>query len=537
MIARRALCAALLLLLSLVACTTRAAHDRAATNGVLTIALRKEPISLNPLALEGTDSYTFGPLIYSYLTRYTPDGRSVGDLALVAPTRANGGVTDGGRRLTFHLRHDAHWQDGAPITSRDVVFSYHAIMNPANNVDTRYGYDRITSIAAPNPYTVVITLATPFSPIVGYFFGGDSNYPILPAHLLASAANLNTSSFNGTPVGSGPYAVRAWDRGDRLTLEANARYYGGAPQIHELALPFVADDSTRIEELQTGDVDAAFLLDASRIAQLRAIPGHRVVVTPVPYFYALAFNMRRPLFADPAIRRAIAMSIDRATLTRKLTAGVYDAGTAMRGLFTWAYAPGVKAPPFDPAAANALLDRDGWHRGSDGIRVKDGRRLSMQLVFPSGSPITNRFALAIAAAVKAIGIDMSLRGFERQQFIGRDGPMLGAHFDVSLYDYQGSFDPDASWFLACNQRAPNGFNIAGYCNAAMDRLLADAAASFDRNRRIADYRAVQAQMQSALPYVMLCQISEVDVIPSTMHGFAQPLLSPFSSVASWRIRS
>ncbi|HET9030105.1 MAG TPA: peptide ABC transporter substrate-binding protein [Candidatus Aquilonibacter sp.] len=532
---RAALCLALALASLLAACTSRHAREQSAHPGTLVVALRKEPISLNPLALEGTDSYTFGPLIYSYLTQYTPDGRSIGDVAINAPTIQNGGVRDGGRKVTFHLRHNAKWQDGSPVTARDVLFTYHAIMDPANNVDSRYGFDRISSIAAPDPYTVVLTLKAPFAPIVGYFFGGDSNYPLLPAHVLASLPNLNVASINSSPVGSGPYALESWQRGDRMTLRANALYYGGKPAIEHLALPFVPDDSTRIEQLQTGEADAAFLLDASRIDQLRHIAGHRVVVTPVPYFYALAFNLRRPLQADPTVRKAIAMAIDRETLTRKISGGVYDADTAMRGLFTWAYDPSAKPPAFDPAGARAILAADGWKRGSDGIRVKNGRRLSMQLIFPNGSPMTNRFAVAIASAVKAVGIEMSLRGYERQQFIARDGPELSGQFDVSLYDYQGTFDPDASWLLACDQRSPGGFNLSGYCDKKMDALLTHAVSSFDPKVRIADYAAVQEQIQRDLPYLMLCQISEVDVIPSGMRGFAQPLLSPFSSVAAWRL--
>ena len=532
---RHAVLLAALLSCVLAACTPRETHERAIKRGALTIALRKEPVSLNPLALEGTDSYTFGPLIYSYLTQYAPDGKSAGDLAVDAPTQENGGVTDGGRRLTFHLRPNARWQDGTPVTGRDVVFTYRAILNPANNVDSTYGFDRIASIASPDARTVVITLKKPFSPIVGTFFGGDSNYPILPAHLLASLPNLNSAPFNANPVGSGPYALQSWQRGDRMTLRANASYYGGAPAISQVVLPFEPDDSTRIEQLQTGEVDAAFLLDASRIAQLRAIPEHRVVVTPVPYFYALAFNVRRPMFADAAVRKAIAMSIDRGTLTRKLSGGVYDADTAMRGLFTWAYDQSAKGPAFDPAAAATLLERDGWTRGPDGVRVKQGQRLAMQLIFPNGSPITTRFAVSIAAAARAAGIDMSQRGYERQQFIAHDGPELSGHFDVSLYDYQGTFDPDASWLLACNQRSPNGFNVSGYCDATMDRLLEGADSTFKRSERIADYRAIQQRLQVDLPYFLICQISEVDVIPSGMIGFQQPLLSPFTSIRNWRL--
>jgi peptide/nickel transport system substrate-binding protein len=530
----RAVLIACLVALTCAACTKQQARESVHNRNVLTIALRKEPISLNPLYLEGTDAYTFGELFFLYLTRYDSSGRSVGDLALAAPTLENGGVTDGGKRLTYHLRHGVHWQDGTPVTSRDVVFTYREIMNPANTVDYRLGYDRITSIAARDPYTLTITVARPFSPIIGYFFGGDSNYAILPAHLLGSLPNLNASPFNTSPVGSGPYRLRSWNHGDRLTVDANSSYYAGTPAIPELVLPFVSDDSTRIEQLQTGEVDAAFLLDASRIAALRAIPGHRVVVTPVPYFYAVAFNLRDPVLADAAVRRAIALSIDRRTLTRKITSGVYDADTALRGLFTWAYDPSVAPVPYDPATAAKVLAADGWAPGSDGIRVKNGKRLSLQLVFPNGQPITTRFAVAIAAAVRAAGIDLTLRGYDRQQFIARDGPELGGHYQVSLYDYQGSFDPDPSWLLACDQRAPQGFNVAGYCDRTTDALIQRAAASFERSARIADYKLVQRRMLDSLPYDVICQISEVDVIPNSLRGFAPPLLSPFNSVAAWR---
>ncbi len=309
--------------------------------GTLVVALRQEPATLDPLLLEGTSAYTFGELLYTYLTNYDPQGRIVGDLALEVPTPANGGVSPDGKRITFHLRHGVRWQDGAPVTSRDVAFTYHAIMSPSNNVSTRFGYDEIASLAAPNPYTVVITLREPYSPIISDFFGGDSNYPILPAHLLASAPSLNHVPFNAAPVGSGPYRLERWDRGDRITLLANAGYYAGAPRIRRLVLPLEADDSTTIERLKTGEIDAAFDQDASRIAELRALSNHRVVVTPVPYFYALAFNLNSPVLADSAIRKALAMAIDRRTLTRKISGGLYHAGTAARGLFTWAYDPHV----------------------------------------------------------------------------------------------------------------------------------------------------------------------------------------------------
>jgi peptide/nickel transport system substrate-binding protein len=520
-----------LVTLAFAACTKQ--HGPSAQTGTLVVAVQKEPISLNPLLLEGLDAYTYGPILYSYLTNYDASGRVVPDLAAEVPSPANGGVSSGGKTVTYRLRRNVRWQDGAPLTSADVLFTYRAVMNPNNDVPERYGYGKVTSIDAPDRYTVVIHLARAFSPIIGFFFGGDSNYPILPAHLLASLPNVNAVPFNSQPIGSGPYRFARWDRGDRLEFGANPSYYGGKPQIDRLVLPFIAQDATAIDELKTGEVDAATLLDASRIAELREIPNHRVVVTPVPYFYGLAFNLEDPLLADRSIRRAIALAIDRRTLTRKITQGVYDGDTALRGLFTWAYAPHADTIAYDPGLAQTLLSRDGWVLGPDGIRTKDGRRLHFEIALPTGEAITTRFATAIAAAERGVGIDVSLRQYARTQFISEQGPEISGRYQISLYDYQGTVDPDASWLLACDQRSPHGFDVARYCNPAMDALLQRGAASFDRAARAAVYAEVQKLLITDLPYFLICQISEVDVIPTSLQGYRSPLLSPFTSVASW----
>ncbi|HEY5348818.1 MAG TPA: peptide ABC transporter substrate-binding protein [Candidatus Lustribacter sp.] len=522
-----------LVVLGSAGCTRQQARYQHRTSDALVIAMRKEPISLNPLLLEGTDSYAYSELLFSYLTNYRSDGRVVGDIAREVPSIANGGISDGGTRITYRLRRGVRWQDGAPLTAADVVFTYHAIMNPANDVPERYGYDVVASIAAPDPYTVVITLKRPFSPIIGYFFGGDSNNAILPAHLLRERHDLNTAAFNAQPVGSGPYRFDRWDRGDHVTLTANGSYYAGRPRIGRLVLPFISSDSTTISELQTGEVDAAFMLDASRIAELRAIPDHRVIVTPVPYFYAISFNLQDPLTSDLAVRQAIALAIDRRALTRKISRGVYRADTAMRGLFTWAYDPAADKAVYDPAQARAVLARDGWTQGRGGIATKHGRALRLQLSYAAGSDITSRFAVAIAAAVRAVGIDMTLRSYERGQFVETDGPLIQGRYQVSLYDYQGGYDPDASWLLSCGERSPHGLNVSRYCNADVDRLLERGAASYDRAARAAVYRQVQRRIARSLPYYFLCQISEVDVIPAQLGGYAPPLLSPFNSAASW----
>ena len=517
---RTTLAAALVTLLIVCAgCSKQQSASRHAGRNELVIALPLEPQSLNPLLLEGPQAYAVSELLFSYLTNYDAAGNTVPDVALQVPAIENGGASADGTRITFHLRRGVRWQDGTPLSARDVVFTYRAIMNPANNIPERFGYDKIVAISAPGPYTVVIRLKKPYAPIIPLFFGGDSNYPILPEHLLAKYASLNSVPFDEKPVGSGPYMLKAWARGDRLVLTANPHYYRGKPAIGQLVLPFTHDESTIVNELMTGEVDAAFSLGASRISLLRTLPHHRITVAPIPYYYAVGFNVTDPELRDVNVRRAVALAIDRDTIVRKVSHGVYDPKTGLRGLFTWAFDPGADRLAYNPRLARQLLH---------------GKHVRLQLIFPGGSEITTQLATAIAASEAAVGIDVTLKRYLREVYVANDGPVMQGRYQLSLYDYHSNYDPDAAWLLACDQRSPAGFNEARYCNPAMDAALEKAASVFDRARRRSIYRGVQQAVVRDMPYFFLAQASEVDVLPAALRDYDRPLLSPFNSAARWK---
>jgi ABC-type transport system substrate-binding protein len=112
---------------------------------------------------------------------------------------------------------------------------------------------------------------------------------------------------------------------------------------------------------------------------------------------------------------------------------------------------------------------------------------------------------------------------------------MQGRYQLSLYDYHSNYDPDASWLLACDQRSPNGFNEARYCNTGVDREFEEATSVFERSARGAMYTKIQAQVARDLPYFFLCQASEIDVIPADLEHYDRPLLSPFNSVARWSL--
>lgn len=161
-------------------------------HGTLRMATSLGPNTLNPfLSTQQVEAlvqaFALDPLIAT-----DEKGRDVPILAAAVPTLENGGISRDGLTITYKLRHNVRWQDGAPFTSRDVAFSYRAIMNPATTVSTRHGYDEVARVDTPDAYTAVFRLKRPFAPAVHTFFAhSDAPYYILPAHLLEKYHDLN----------------------------------------------------------------------------------------------------------------------------------------------------------------------------------------------------------------------------------------------------------------------------------------------------------------------------------------------------------
>ena len=235
--------------------------------GVLRLATSSTPNTLNPiLSTQLIESLAQG-FVFDPLIATDPDGHDVPVLASVVPTLENGGIGRDGLTITYHLRHGVRWQDGAPFTSRDVQFTYRAIMNSKTNVTTRHGWDVIARVATPDEYTVVFTLKRPFAPAVHTFFAhSDATYFVLPAHLLEKYPDLNRVPFNSQPVGTGPFKVVRWVRGDHIDYVANDDYFLGKPKLRRVVYRFVPDENTASEPAARARARLVRGRDAARVS-------------------------------------------------------------------------------------------------------------------------------------------------------------------------------------------------------------------------------------------------------------------------------
>ncbi len=488
--------------------------------------LAGEPDSLNPMLSNEADTLNFSHLYMSYLVENDDRNDTIPEIAQQVPTLANGGISRDQLTVTYHIRRNVRWQDGAPLTALDVVFSYHAIVNPRNNVATRVGYAEVGAIRAVGNDTVVVRLRRRFSPFVQYFFGPQGVGAIMPAHLLEGHADLNRVAYNARPVGAGPFQIVRWTRGDSITLAANPLYWRGKPRIDRLVYRIIPDPNTRLEQLRSGEVDAYFDVDPQLLPQVRSIPGVHIALTPVNDLHLLRFNLRDPALGDVNVRRAIAMSIDRQTLLSAATHGsgvLIDADQPSNG---WAYNASLSPIRYDPAGAKRLL-----------------RGRSLDLTLAIAPQIINGSTLVAAILqedLRRIGIHATIKQYPSGMFYGpaaAGGVLAGGRYQLA-YDawWVLGGDPNDSWNAGCSQMPPSGLNYSFWCDARADVAIRGALATVDRPARKADYAKVQRAIATELPFFTLWQVQIPDAYRTYVHGIAPaPFGSTFWNAWSWRV--
>jgi peptide/nickel transport system substrate-binding protein len=501
----RRLAALLLVCAALAACTK--AGQVAGPAGELRIGLNINPLNLNPILQENTNENFVDGLIFDELVTQDAQHHQIPDLAAVVPTVANGGISKDGLTITYHLRHGVKWQDGTPFTSKDVKFTWQAIMNSANNVPSRHGYDLISSIDTPDDYTVVMHFKRLFAPAIDTVFGeSDTPFRVLPAHLLAKYPNLNQIPFNAAPVGTGPYRFARWLRGDRIILEANPNYFRGAPKLRQLTLLIVPDGNTEDSLVQTHELDLGIELTGVQYHDLANATGVVRQLVEAPVYDSVIFNTQRPPLDDVRVRRALVMGIDRAAIVRDDTYGAGEIAVGDLSPFYWAFDRSLHPIPYDPARARALLDAAGWRAGARGVRTKNGRPLSLQLVYGQGSQLAQTISVQVESMLKSIGVQLQLKSYPYDMLYAASqdgGIFLGGKYDLGFYAWISGADPDDSSQWSCSEIPPAGNNVTRYCSAAMDAAQRLALSTFDRSVRKKAYARIEALLLQDAPAAFL----------------------------------
>jgi peptide/nickel transport system substrate-binding protein len=489
-------------------------------HGVLRIVDTRQPDNLNPLLSFGQVATDLSMFWAAYLFRWNDRNELVPELATEVPTQTNGGISADGLTITYHLRQGVHWQDGAPFSADDVIFTWRQVMNPRNNVQSRIGYDAISRIDKLDRSTIAIRLRRPFAPFVETFFSmADATYCILPEHLLEGVADINHAPYNNLPIGTGPFRVVEDDKAGEIRMQANPSYWRGPPRLREVIYRTVPDDNTVLIQLQTHEADfwmAAPIIHARALAAIGGITIYRI---PFTAFESLDFNTEHPMVHDPRVRRALHYALNIDAIAAALAGGNVLRAPSDQPPFLWAFNSRLRRYPYDPALAARTLDAAGWRTGRDGYRYKDGQRLELELVSAIGSMLGSSIDLLVQRDWKAIGVQVDIKHYPTDLLGSSDGIYRTGKFDLFFDSWSNGVDPDDSQIFMCDERPPSGANYFRFCDTQLDAAERTALSVYERARRKPAYDAIQTILAADDPIIVLWFDIRQDVANSDLTGY------------------
>ncbi|MFP3986526.1 ABC transporter substrate-binding protein [Streptomyces sp. E11-3] len=486
------------------------------------VGIAYEPESLSPLLGYGKDGNS---KIFDGLLTHDADMKLQPALAKALPK-----VSDDGLTYTYQLREGVKFSDGKPFTAGDVVFTYETILDKKTNNASKGELDALKSVATKGDDTVVFRLKYPYAP-----FAERTVLPIAPAHI-AGKQDVNNGDFTTKPIGTGPYKLVNWSKGEKLTFTANPGYWGGAPKVKDLTMAIIEDDDIRATRLRAGDLDGAIL--PPNLARTFAADKNRTTYAATSFDYrVVTLPTHNKVAGDAAVRRALDVAVDRKAMVDSILDGAGKEAYGPVPTDSEWFTKGTERT-HDLAKAKKILDDAGWKPGKNGIREKDGVKASFPLWYKSGDKLRQDHALAYASDAKKAGIEIKVQAgtWEVIEPRMKTGAVLaggGAPADPDFDQYT----------LLTSDLAGDGFNnMAWYDNPAVDKAVDDGRKTDDRTKRKAAYDTVQRELVKNPGYTFLTHIDHLYVVDAKFgdlttqvephdHGLAA---GPWWNVEDWQ---
>lgn len=513
-------------------------------HGRLVYAEAQDTKALDPLLATSAATLDLSMFLFSYAVRYDDHVRPVPDALRELPTIANGDVSHDGLTLKYKLRPNIFFHDGVRLTCTDLRFTWRVVMNPANNGITQDGYRDIRDIDCSDPLVAVVHMKKIYAPFLQQLWGVNGNAPIFPEHVLAkyndAKGAFNTAPYQASPIGSGPFAFVRWDRGSQVVMKRFDRYFLGKPKLEAVVFKYVPDENTLAAQMRTHEIDMAVHVGAGVWPQIQGIAGTVADAPPVYTYDHVDFNLRKPLFAtDLSLRRALEMAIDRPGVVAKIAHGLGDlTDTALSPKISPGWTNATVHYGYDPAGARALLERDGWHLGADGIRVRNGVRLAFNLQTQTESTTGKAHQAIVQSEWHEIGADVGIKNAPTAQFFDntKTGVLQGGNYDTAIFAWGGAADPDDSAIYSPRNFAPHGQNALFWNDPLALRAMDDELGTVDAARRLRDFAIEQQRFALDVPSIVLYYRREPEIYNDDLKGYsASPVISPFWNPANYSI--
>lgn len=494
-----------------------------------------QPQHVNPIIAQSNNAdEDLSQLIYSGLLKYDDQGRLANDLA------ENYEISDDRTLYTFHLKKNAQWHDGRPLTANDILFTVTLLGDPAYKSPLRANWQGIETDVA-DDYTITFKIQTQYAG-----FLNNLTFGILPKHIWESVApeKFSLTDLNLESIGSGPYkysSIQKDSKGNIISykLSANPNYFDGKPYISKITFNFYADDEAALKAYNSKEVMGINSLSPRRISGIKLERSSNIHKFAIPRYFAVFINQTQNMaLANDDVRSALAYATDRREITENVLNGsgrpVYS--PVLRGMI--GYTDDLDKHDFNLEKANKILDNAGWNRGEDGFRAKNGTPLQFTLITTDWPELAQTADILKNQWVRA-GASVTVNAFSISDI--QQNYIRPREYDALLFGQVLGADPDPYSFWHSSQKKDPGLNLALFGDSNTDKPVEQGRAEFDAGKRTQNYIDFQKQLLKEMPAIFLYSPDYIYPVNKSVRGInIQNLVSParrFGDVSHWYIKT
>jgi peptide/nickel transport system substrate-binding protein len=465
-------------------------------SSVVTFLIETMPTNLDPRVGTDAQSQRLDGLMFNSLVERDANMNVKGDLAerweMPDPLT-----------YVFHLRSGVKFQDGRPLSSADVKFTFDSILSGAIQSPKRGSFRMVKSVEAPDPLTVKFHLSEPYA-----------SFPwalVRPAIGIVPAGS--GADFSQHPVGTGPFQFVSMSQDDQILLQRNPNYFAGAPTVSDVRFRIVPEAVVRALELRKGSADLEFnSLTPDMVRVLAKTQDLEVAEQPGTSLAYLAFNCQDSILSRREVRQALAYATDREEMVRTLLRGEARVADGLLPPGNWAYEPDTQKYNYDPGRAEQLLDQVGFPRHGN---PKTGMRLQLTIKTSTDQSV-RLIAEVLQDEWKRVGIDLQILPLE---FATLYADITRGSFQIYTLRWVGANnDPDIFEYVFSSKKIPpNGANRGRYRNPELDSLVDQGRVEIDQNKRKAIFSQVQKIVATDEPYLPLWFLDNISVHRDSVH--------------------
>lgn len=470
-----------------------------ARGGTVTMAIWQEPQDLNWETGSQTIQGDVDQMIVEGLLQVSDKGEWLPRLATEVPSAANGGVSADGKTITYKLRPNVKWHDGTDFSCADLQFTLQVIKTPNNGALDTSALADLDSVDCSTPNTAVLKYKNFKADWLRVFSGIGLVFP----KNAGKPEDLKTWAYNRKPNGTGPFKVDEFVTGDHITLSRNANYWqSGKPYLDKVNIRIVPSSEVGLQLMKNGEADIMWNNTEADIPTLNTMSnvklgsaaqagGERLILNTTQNADPSDNKTPHAILGDVKVRQAIAYGIDKKTIIDKLLNGKALPGSSELNVDPF-NCTNIQAYAFDQAKAKQLLEDAGWKAGTDGIRTKNGVRLSLKYQTTTGNKLREDSQVLIVENLKAVGIEFKIENQPSALLLGNwaaNSPRKHGNYDVLMYTTNSGIDPHNQMFTYFDSKSipspdnQGGVNYSRWNDPQTDQLIEKAGSIPDWPQR------------------------------------------------------